>query len=528
MGFFSRIWSFFAQLFGLVLPFFAHARAPKMWGPVARWTVRILVVAGLFVLFWFVNRWFRLDRLLKAPSPWLRQFWLPILFLLTVCLSWLGYWLWKLLTPEEESSDFPDIDAAWEDARAALNSAGIDLTEVPLFLILGRPAAGEHALVQASQVPLVVRQAPASGSAPLHVFANRDGIYVTCPGASLMGRQAAILAGDEDPTAVPTGGDDAPPTDDDWANVSIRLDEMIKTQGGKGGAVQEVHEILLRAQREGRPPTAQEKRRMRQLSGVSRPSLLKDTLETARLTARLTHLCRLIVRDRRPYCPVNGLLVIVPLAAADTDEDATQTAQILQLDLAAARKAFQVHCPRIAMVADLETASGFREFFARFPEQQRQRRTGQRFPLVPSVEPAALPAMVENGVQWICHTMFPTWVYKFFRVEGPGREDMAEQVQCNTQLYRLMHEMRQRNKPLAKISWASRTGRRCSAAATSPPPAATPPASRPSPPASSAASSTNRTTCPGRPRPWPRMPPTCAGPKSATWSSASSPWWYSP
>jgi hypothetical protein len=450
---FFKIWSFFIQVFGLILPFFAHASAPKKWGPATRWTVRLLVLTAILVLLWYVNNyWFEPSRWIGgAPSRGVARFWLPILFLLTVCLSWLGHWLWKLLTPEEESSDFPDIDAAWEEARAALESHGIGLTEVPLFFILGRPVAGEQALIQASKVQVMVRQTPASGSAPLHVFANREGIYVTCPGASLMGRQAAILAGDEDVAPGSSPEAEADPADEDWANYSIRITDIMRTQGGRGGAIQEVQEIMLRAQRENRLPTPQERRRIRELSGMSRPSLLRDAEETKRLTARLTHLCRLIVRDRRPYCPVNALLVIVPLAAADTDEDATQTAHILQADLATARKAFQVHCPLIAMVGDLETSSGFREFFERFPERERQRRIGQRFPLVPNLDPAAVPAMAETGVQWICHTLFPTWVYKFFRVEGPGREDMAQQVQCNTQLYRLMHEMRQRNKPLARV-----------------------------------------------------------------------------
>src|SRR5262249_46590964 len=154
-----------------------------------------------------------------------------------------------------------------------------------------------------------------------------------------------------------------------WNNVSIRIDEMIKTQGTKGGAFKEIHEIMMRAQREGRLPTAREKKRMRQLSGIPRPSLLKSQAETELHLARLRHLGRLIVRDRRPYIPVNGILLIVPLAATDTEEDAGQTALIIQQDLTIIRKTFQVHCPMIAMLSDLETLPGFREFFDRFPDK---------------------------------------------------------------------------------------------------------------------------------------------------------------
>jgi type VI protein secretion system component VasK len=445
-----KIWTGFTQLIGLILPFFARAGNLKGWGPGARWIVRFFLLTLIVVLLWFINyRWFRPEIFIgNAPSQFVGTAFLPILFLLTVCLSWLGYLLWKLLTPEAESSDFPDIDAAWDEARSVLNDAGIDLTEAPLFFILGRPASTEEALMQASQVPLTVRQTPARPDAPLHLFANRDGIYVTCPGASLMGRQCHILTREENPTDVHDGPvPERRASEDDPIDRTMGPDDL-KTLRGKGG---EVQHILARVREERRLATPQENKRIRQLLGIPRRSLLKDSIAVEELTARLNHLCRLIVRDRRPYCPVNGVLVIIPLAAADSEDDADQTGDILHRDLATMRKAFQVHCPVIAMVCDLEMAPGFREFFERFPDRQRQRRVGQRFPLVPAVEPAALPGMIENGVHWICRTLFPTWVYKFFRVEGPGREDMSAQVASNTQLYKLMNEMRQRSKPLARV-----------------------------------------------------------------------------
>jgi hypothetical protein len=454
MGFFSRIWIGITQLFGLILPFLSRATDFRSWGPGLKWAVRILLLLVILVLLWFINnKVFDPTRLLGFGPPKLHQFWLPILFLLFVCLSWLGWWLWKLLTPEVESSEYPDIDAAWDEARAALNAAGIDLTEAPLFFVLGRPAGPEEALLTAAQVALTVRQVPRRPEAPLHVYAHRDAIYVTCAGASLLGRQAAILAGEED--ALP-GADAATPAvsrlGSDLDDKSININEMIKTMGSQGGGLKEVHEILTRAQKEGRLPTAAEKKRMRQLSGVPRPSLLKNAAEAERLSGRLRHLCRLIVRDRRPFCPVNGVLVLVPLAATDTEEDANQTAQICQQDLLTTRRAFQVHCPHIALVCDLETAPGFREFFERFPEKQRARRVGQRFPLVPAVPPAEVAGLIESGVQWLGQTLFPTWVYKFFRVEGPGREGTAaDHIRANAQLYKLMYEMGQRQKLLARI-----------------------------------------------------------------------------
>src|SRR5262249_25877531 len=58
------------------------------------------------------------------------------------------------------------------------------------------------------------------------------------------------------------------------------------------------------------------------------PPLIHDVAEVARLTARLRSLCRLVVRDRRPLCPINGVLVLVPYAATAADDDASQAAAI--------------------------------------------------------------------------------------------------------------------------------------------------------------------------------------------------------
>jgi hypothetical protein len=448
-----KIWDALKAGLGLLVPVFSRARDHRGWGPGLRWTVRLVLLAGVLAGLWYINnRVLDPHRFLAFGPPALHPFWLPILFVLFVLLSWLGWWLWQLLTPEPEGSDFPDIDAAWDDARAALNQAGIDLTEVPLFLILGRPAAPEEALIQAAQIPLTVKLAPRDPEAPLHVYGNRDGIYVICPGASLLGKQAALLAGDGDdpsPETTPAPGYQADDGDDPM-NKTIAKEDVLKTVG-KASPLPEIHAIMTRAREADRDPNPAERQRMRALSRKARPALMKNAAEVERLSARLGHLCRRIGRDRRPFCPANGILVLVPLAATDTEDDANQTGLACRRDLATARQALRVHCPTLALVCDLETAPGFGEFFDRFPEKQRQRRVGQRFPLVPAAEPAALPAMIDGGVKWICQALFPTWVYKFFRVEGPGREDAVEATRGNVQLYRLMNEMRERQRNLSRI-----------------------------------------------------------------------------
>jgi type VI protein secretion system component VasK len=207
--------------------------------------------------------------------------------------------------------------------------------------------------------------------------------------------------------------------------------------------------------------TDDERQRVRALGGMdgasaqparrSTASLLKNTPERERYAARLRYLCRLISRDRRPYCPLNGMLLLVPLAGSDTEDDTNQTGAICQLDLTTARQALQVQCPVFALICDMETAPGFREFIERFPAQARKQRLGQRFPLLPDLnEGVSVLDVIDSSVQWICQSLVPTWVYKLFQLER-DREEFAGAIHGNALLYRLMGMMLGRQKRLGQL-----------------------------------------------------------------------------
>src|SRR5713226_8965914 len=460
MGLLAAIWNGFRQLLGLVLPFFSKTRDLKGMGPQLRRVLHVLMLVLILVGLAIIHNLLDLGRLLKAPYAFLRDYWLPLLFLLVYVLMWLGWWLWKLLQPEEEASIFPDIDDAWAEAVKALEQGNIDLTEAPLFLVVGKTAAPEDALFAAAHLNFTVKQSPRRSDAPLHVYANRDGVYVSCPGASLSGRQADVLA-----SSGGAGGDSAyGGGDGDLGGGGGGGEDMFKTVQ-PGGLMKEMQGVLARAREQGRDPSQlseEEKREIRSLvsqeeaqrggrKSAPRPQIMRNTEEVERSSARLRHLCRLIVRDRRPYCPANGILFLVPFAGADSEEDANQTAAALHQDLASIRAVLRVHVPVFAMICDLERAPGFKEFLERFPEDQRQRRVGQRFPLCPDLPDDKIAPSIESCVQWIFQVVFPTWVYKLFRVESPGRDEVNQVVAGNCRLYQLMAQMRERQKRFGKI-----------------------------------------------------------------------------
>src|SRR5438105_14334104 len=138
--------------------------------------VLLLALTGAsLVLLAALNRLPGVDRLAPVPTP-LRGVWLPLSGLVLLGLVWLVWSLWRVLWPEN-GGDFPDLDAAWEEALAALQEAGIEVCDAPLFLILGRTAGGDVSLFSASQLPWSVEHIPAEPEALLHVYPNAGGIY---------------------------------------------------------------------------------------------------------------------------------------------------------------------------------------------------------------------------------------------------------------------------------------------------------------------------------------------------------------
>lgn len=440
---------------GLLMPMFAPARDVRRVGPALRWVLHAvlfaLVVGGLYA----AHRWLDLDRYLRLPSPAFRDLWLPLLFVLVYVLCWLGRWLWDVLSPEREASAFPDIDLAWQEAVRALDQAGLDVTASPLFLVLGRPQRSAEPLFRGVQPRLLVGPAPRRPDAPLHVYANREGIYVACPGASLMGRLAAMMTEESFAPHAGPGGDDPDAGAETFATLSPssqRSSEAIEQiitrarEQGRGAdmLVEEERRAIGLLIASGSQPEAQEEAR-------PRVALLQDRGEVENYTQRLQALCRLIARERRPFCPINGILLVFPIAAGQSDDTATQSGLVAQRDLATVRKALQVRCPVFALFCDLETVPGFRALTERLPENQRDRRMGQRFPLVPDLEQSSIGVMLESGVQQIGNRLIPNLVSTLWQTETAGGVPLAEAVRGNTELYRLLGGIRDRQSRIARV-----------------------------------------------------------------------------
>ncbi|HZU37643.1 MAG TPA: type VI secretion protein IcmF/TssM N-terminal domain-containing protein [Gemmataceae bacterium] len=449
------LWNGIRKVVGLVLPVFAKAKDFQGWGTGLRWFVHIVLVAGVVVGLWFLDPF--VASWVHSGPDFLRAHFLTVTFGIVYALAWVLWWIWKLFQ-EEEIKDYPDIDADWEEAKQALARAGLDLTQLPIFLVLGRPASSEEDLFKAAGLKLDVAHVPNRPDAALRVYANRDALYITCGGkSSQVGWLTAALVGDK-PGRVPAPVWSA---DDPMGQSMVVGDaeDALKTIGGQSQAIPDARALMAlleEARREGRDVTREDRAGMRQLA-VDRPALGEG--EAARLTSRLTYLCRLIEHDRRPWCPINGLLWLIPLGATDTDKDATDMAQAARQDLLAIRKTCRLHFPMLGMLCDMERAPGFKHWLQRYSETQRQQRLGQGFPYVPDLGAAAAQASsdgvlserLRDFVHWLCSMVLRRRVDEKLRLEVPGKMGLDDVISDNLQPFRVLAELTDRQDRLARI-----------------------------------------------------------------------------
>lgn len=400
-------------------------------GPV-RVVLLVLAVVIVSIGLALVNVELGLDQFVAAPSRFLRRFWLPMLFLLVCINVWLIRDLWRLWMAGRDSAEFADIDRAWHEGQLAMRRAAVELGELPVFLVLGEPVGGVQALFHASGMPLAVSDIPRRPDAPIHVFATYEAIFVTCPGLSALGhlarsRTAAGTTAEPDPTAAVTAA--APVPGDATASGATAPAPATATPTPSPAATPVTR------------PAARER---------SLEILLSQTAEVESISRRLKHLCKLLLRDRRPFCPINGILLLLPYAATGSESEARQAGTACHLDLSAIREGILVDCPVFALLCDLETAPHFDRLLQEFSESERTQLMGRTFPLVPDLQVAERIRMVEAGADWIGHASFMPLFYRLLRF-GTTEDQLPDTIRDNARLFRFFAEMHGRMMRLGRL-----------------------------------------------------------------------------
>lgn len=455
MGIFTLAWNSILEVGKLIALPVASARGNRRMGQLLRWGLHALAVVTIVGCLAWLNYLWDLEQVLSTPWLGARRFWLPLMFGLIYTLAWLGWWMWSFALAPADASSHPDLDDAWSEAALVLEQAGIQLAATPVFLVLGKTATCESSLFGAARISLTVSQAPRRRDAPLHVYANDDAVYITCSGASLLARQAEMyappVARETTPEPAEVAEPNAAENDDSlaWGNPSF--DPPREWTEGVEGLDQLEQSVALLVNDKAASAKPVSRKQPVPEETQPHPCVLAAGDEAELHAARLAYACSLIREARRPYCPLNAIVVLVPLAATDSETDANNFAAVVERELGIVQDEMKVSCPVVALVCDLEQAAGCQEFIERMPEEQRRRRLGVTFPHVERAAGESLHEMVRDGLDWLCQTLTPSLVYRLIPPPRGAAADAATELDGNIRRYRFLDQVRSRQSRLARI-----------------------------------------------------------------------------
>ena len=171
--------------------------------------------------------------------------------------------------------------------------------------------------------------------------------------------------------------------------------------------------------------------------------VIPGTGEAVEQQARLGYVCELLRRLRRPLCPVNGLLALLPYdLILRGPREAIELERCVKRDMDALREGLMLRCPVTGLVVGMEEDAGFRELVRRVG---RERGLGQRFGKGFSLWNPPIRERLTAVCLHACGA-FEDWIYALFAERGslskPG----------NTKLFALLCNMRRNvQSRLAKI-----------------------------------------------------------------------------
>ena len=119
----------------------------------------------------------------------------------------------------------------------------------------------------------------------------------------------------------------------------------------------------------------------------------------------LHDLCRLLLRERAPRHPLQGIIVVVPFAAGQSAGAVHEVTMRCRGDLRAVRRATGLELPIYFTISGLDRAGTDKEQWF------------QRFPPLPDLDPAEIAAMYRIGLDWLCLERMPHQVRARIRLD---------------------------------------------------------------------------------------------------------------
>lgn len=411
-------------------PTYLIAAPRKIWGmkPAMRAAVSLAILMLLCttaaaLAFWYAPT--------ARPGKDYILGWVTVMVLLIVALPVSTYYLIRLWL-EGDVSKYPDIDQAWDEGVAALAEQGLDVTDLPLFVVLGVANETEcAALMAAARVTGPIAGVP-RGLAPLRWYASSNAIYLFCTGLGRLGRLSELAAAGGG-RGGGAGGGANPIAATMVAGASPRQTmaggfPSESTQAAGGG------QILGTLVAGGGGTIVGD----RGAPGEAAPVSSGMSRQDAELqTDRLEHAMNKLRRARQPYCANNGVLTVLPHAVIGNATYAREVPEGVRADLNSLRNAGRVASPVTMLVSGMEAEAGFAELIRRVGvERARSSRFGKGFDVWNVASDENLDALSLHA----CGS-FEDWVYTLFA------SDDGSEPRSNGRLYEMLCRVRRHLQP---------------------------------------------------------------------------------
>lgn len=455
---FTTIYTWIQWIFGVVPK---SARGSKTLFRVIHYAIVILATAALAYFS---------DKIVDPADvghewEFVKRCWVGVLFILIYLFVRLLIYLINLLLIQDEP-EFRDIDRCWQIGMSELQRAGLDITYLPVFLVNGLSMDDEQSLFQSSGMPWkVIAPGYDDRAAVLRFLATDDALFI-----SLTGVGTSNLQRMQRPVAA-TGGAGAQPLMSSGPAPAragtLTPDQLNAARGQAAGpapAAPVGGRTLPAGMRPGilgnaagaasPPPLRGAPQRTMMAPGMrggaeagavssatsaapARPQMFINRLSPEdhdRGERRMTYLTYLLKRDRAPYCPINGLLQVVPMTWAERTHAPSGLTSSIADDLQVLANELDMLSSLVVVYTELEKLPGFEEFLSRccrLDGRFHDSRAGSRFPSGKPVDTETSHWVVDRCLAW-----FQGWTYS----------GLAQDVDnaSNSKLYRLLCELNDR------------------------------------------------------------------------------------
>ncbi len=377
-----------------------------------------------------------------------------VFFGIAVCTA--TYWTVRLWNEDLPASD-KSLESAWQSGIDALEQRGIELSSVPLFLVLGcEQLSAQQRLIAESGLSLIAEPTPNFDSAPVRWFIGSDRVYLFCHGASTMTetqRRLALYGSSAlkakfsnlvsvassrlsdsvgireanihtksttwssqfssaqthySKTASSLKGvgriHHSTPESDQW--IAVCTEQVAPDYGVSGDpqAIQSAESSLQRAESLMYMLSAPEADNAR---GIPARDHLEQTLgvltstELLQMEEMRSDLCRRLRSARKPVAAINGILVCVDAQQMECCGELVHPfGNALQRDLQSMQRCLGVQAPVSVLVENMYRVAGYSEFVRRSGlEVPEQEAIGAVFQIRRPPSPAAVRYLCQQAMR---------------------------------------------------------------------------------------------------------------------------------